>query len=188
MFCVKGAEYIILCALCVMLCDLCVKFFYYLYVNPNQPNVSPMILIDRNIKKEKPGSGRSGENLTPPANSSEYDNYYSRLVKLIPSEIIALYLALDGIASAMKQKEILLWVVFGIAIIGAWLYLARLANVKLFTQRLLTVLAFAIWVYVFGGPFTQLPWYDPGYGKLLLVVYTFFVPVFFKGESGDNEQ
>jgi hypothetical protein len=146
-----------------------------------------MILIDRNIKKETPGSRPSGQNLNPPDQSAAYDDYYSRLVKLIPSEIIALYLALDGIASAMKQKEILLWVVFGIAVIGAWFYLGRLANVSKVVQRLLTILAFALWVYVFGGPFAQLPWYDPGYGKLLLVVYTFFVPMLFKGETGNSE-
>jgi len=141
-----------------------------------------MVLIDRNITRHKHGSGSSGENVSTPAGSTAYDTYYSRLVKLIPSEIIALYLALDGIASAMKQKEILLWVVFGVAVTGAWFYLGRLANVKLLSQRLLTVLAFVIWVYVFGGPFTHLSWYDPGYGKLLLVVYTFFVPVIFRGE------
>ncbi len=141
-----------------------------------------MILIDRNIRKEKPGSGPSGKHLKPPVKSAAYDNYYSRLVKLIPSEIIALYLALDGIASAMKQKETLLWVVFGIALTGAWIYLGRMANVHRFEQRILTVLAFAIWVYVFGGPFAMLPWYEPGYGKMLLVVYTFFVPMLFKGD------
>jgi len=147
-----------------------------------------MILIDRNIKKEKPDSGPSPNTAGLPGKLDAYDNYYSRLIKLIPSEIIALYLALDGIASAMQQKEILLWVVFGIAVIGAWLYLGRLANVSQLIQRLLTVLAFAIWVYVFGGPFAQLAWYDAGYGKLLLVVYTFFVPVFFKGETRDTTE
>ena len=147
-----------------------------------------MILIDRNIFKEKPYLAETGRNLKPPASLASYDNYYSRLVKLIPSEIIALYLALDGIASAMKQKEILLWVVFGIAVIGAWVYLGKMANVSQLTQRLLTIIAFAIWVYVFGGPFAQLSWYDPGYGKLLLVVYTFFVPMLFKGETRDSEQ
>jgi hypothetical protein len=142
-----------------------------------------MILIDRNIRKEKPGSGKPGQNLKPPAKAVAYDNYYSRLVKLIPSEIIAFYLALDGIASAMKQKQALLWVIFGISLIGAWLYLGKLANVMQFLQRLLTVIAFAIWVYVFGGPFALLSWYDPGYGKLLLVIYTFFVPMLFKGNT-----
>jgi hypothetical protein len=145
-----------------------------------------MILIDRKIIKGKPGSTVAGGNLEPPASSTTYDTYYSRLVKLIPSEIIALYLALDGIASAMKQKEILLWIVFGISIIGAWFYLGRMANVSQVLQRLLTIFAFTIWVYVFGGPFALLPWYDPGYGKLILVVYTFFVPMLFKGETGDT--
>jgi hypothetical protein len=145
-----------------------------------------MTLIDRNIKKETPGSKTSRQKLNPPAKSTTCDDYYSRLVKLIPSEIIALYLALDGIASVMKQKEILLWVVFGIAIIGAWFYLARLANVSQLTQRVLILIAFAIWVYVFGGPFALLPWYAPEYGKLLLVVYTFFVPLFFKGEISNT--
>jgi hypothetical protein len=147
-----------------------------------------MILIDRNIKKEEPGSGPSGQNLKPPSLSATYDNYYSRLVKLIPSEIIAFYLALDGIASAMEQKEILLWIIFGITIIGAWIYLARMANVRQLTQRLLTVIAFTIWVYVFGGPFALLSWYDAEYGKLLLVVYTFFVPMLFKGEVSDKKK
>ncbi len=144
-----------------------------------------MILIDRNINSATPGLKPSGQQVTPPSKLAEYDNYFSRLVKLIPTEIIAFYLALDGIASAMKQKDLLLWVVFGIAVTGAWFYLARLANVTKIIQRVLTIVAFAIWVYVFGGPFAQLPWYDAGYGKLLLVVFTFFVPVFFKGDS-DN--
>jgi hypothetical protein len=142
-----------------------------------------MNLIDRKIRKEKPGKGPA---FTPPAKATAYDTYYSRLVKLIPSEVIAFYLALDGIASAMKDKETMLWVVFSISLIGAWLYLGKLANVRQFTQKLLTVIAFAIWVYVFGGPFALLSWYDPAYGKLLLVVYTFFVPMLFKGDSSNT--
>jgi hypothetical protein len=142
-----------------------------------------MIFVDRNIIKQTPVPGTSGQNLKPPVKSAAYDNYYSRLVKLIPSEIIALYLALDGIVSTMPQKKVLLWVVFGISVEGAWIYLSRLANVSNLPQRILTVLGFAVWVYVFGGPFALLPWYDANYGKLLLVLYTFFVPLFFKGSQ-----
>jgi hypothetical protein len=142
-----------------------------------------MILIDRNIRKELPGTGPSGKNLNPPAKLAAYDNYYSRLVKLVPSEIIAFYLALDGIVSSMPQKEVLLWVVFGISVEGAWIYLSRLANVSDIPQRIITVLGFAIWVFVFGGPFAQLSWYDANYGKLLLVLYTFFVPLIYRGKE-----
>jgi len=145
-----------------------------------------MILIDRNIIKAKPGSEVPGQTLNPPSISSAYDNYYSRLVKLIPSEIIAFYLALDGIASAMKDKEVMLWIALGNAVIGAWIYLGWMANVKQLTQRFLTVFALVLWVYVFGGPFVQFSWYDPAYGKMILVVYTFFVPMLFKGEKNIN--
>ena len=147
-----------------------------------------MILIDRNIIKDKPGSAATGRNLKPPPSSTTYDNYYSRLVKLIPSEIIALYLALDGIASAMKDKDTMLWIAFGNAVIGGWIYLGQMANVTRLTQRFLTIFALVIWVYVFGGPFIQFSWYDPAYGKFLLVLYTFFIPMLFKGETRDNEQ
>lgn len=142
-----------------------------------------MILIDRNIRKETPGSGPSGQDLKSLPKSSAYDNYYARLVKLIPSEIIAFYLALDGIASAMKDKDTMLWIAFGNAVIGAWFYLGQLANVTRLTQRFLTVFALVLWVYVFGGPFVQFSWYDPAYGKFLLVIYTFFVPMLYKGET-----
>jgi hypothetical protein len=146
-----------------------------------------MILIDRNIKKEKTGSQNAGQDVAFPTGRDGWDTYYSRLLKLIPSEIIAFYMALDAIASAMEQKEILLWIVFGVSVIGAWIYLQKMSNVKQLVQRILTVIAFAIWVYVFGGPFAQLPWYEPGYCQLLLVVYTFFVPMFFKGRDESDE-
>ena len=146
-----------------------------------------MILIDRNIKKEIPVPGPSGQKLKSPAKSAAYDDYYSRLVKLIPSEIIALYLALDGIASAMKDKDTMLWIAFGNAVIGGWIYLGQMANVTRLTQRFLTIFALVIWVYVFGGPFVQFSWYDPSYGKFLLVLYTFFIPMLFKGETGNSE-
>jgi len=146
------------------------------------------MLVDRKIKAAAPDTRGTGKMKGRQVGSEAYDNYYSRLIKLIPSEVIAFYLALDAIVSVMPQKNILLWVVFGIALVGAWFYLGRLANVTGITQRLITLLAFAIWVFVFGGPFALLPWYNVNYGKILLVVFTFFVPVIFKGEMRDEGQ
>jgi len=112
-----------------------------------------------------------------------YDNYYSRLVKLIPAEVIAFYLALDALASALPEKQVLLWVVSGVAAAGAWFYLGRVAGVTSVVQRLLSVAALVIWIYVTGGPFAALPWYNATYGKLVLVAFTFFVPLMYKGQS-----
>ena len=111
-----------------------------------------------------------------------YDNYYSRLVKLIPAEVVAFYLALDALASALPEKQVVLWVVFGIALAGAWFYLGRMAGVHSVVQRLLSLAALVIWVYVTGGPFASLPWYNATYGKLVLVVFTFAVPLFYTGQ------
>ncbi len=142
------------------------------------------MLVDRQIR-----TGKSSREFGRPGDSGSYDSYFSRLIKLIPAEVIAFYLALDALASAMPARKILLWVALGIALIGCWLYLGRLANVIRLDQRLITLCALVIWVYVFGGPFASLDWYDVNYGKLVLVVFTFFVPVFFKGqETGDEGQ
>jgi hypothetical protein len=139
------------------------------------------MLIDRNITAGKSGNGQAVKTASKPDKGQPYDTYYSRLIKLIPSEIIAFYLAMDGIVSALPQKEILLWIIFGIALVGSWFYLGKVANVSSPLQKILTIVALAIWVFVFGGPFTQFSWYDASYGKMLLVLFTFFVPVFFKG-------
>jgi len=144
------------------------------------------MLIDRHIRTAKSATGEPSQKTGLPVGTEPYDNYYSRLIKLIPAEVIAFYLALDGIVSTMPQKETLLWVAFGLALIGGWFYLGRLANVTRIPQRLLTLFALVIWVYVFGGPFTTLSWYDVNYGKFVLVVFTFFVPVFFKGVTSDK--
>ncbi len=111
-----------------------------------------------------------------------YDNYYSRLVKLIPAEVIAFYLALDTLASTLPEKQVLLWVVSGIAVAGAWFYLGRVAGVTSVVQRLLSIAALVIWIYVTGGPFAALSWYSATYGKLVLVVFTFAVPLFYTGQ------
>jgi len=137
------------------------------------------MLVNRNILTRNDAQV-GNKKIRTPESAAAYDNYYSRLIKLIPAELIALYLALDGIVSAMPQKQILLWVVFGIALVGGWFYLARVANVTRVAQRIITLMAFVIWVFVLGGPFAMLPWYDVNYGKLLVTLYTFFVPLFYK--------
>jgi len=113
-------------------------------------------------------------------NAPGTDNYYNRLVKLIPAEAIAFYLALDGIASNMTNSDVLLWIIFLISIGATWFYIIKMTNVRKFFQQFWTVLAFCIWVFVIGGPFQQYEWYDENYGKLLVTIYTFFMPLVYK--------
>ncbi|MCP4351752.1 MAG: hypothetical protein GY795_40325 [Desulfobacterales bacterium] len=106
------------------------------------------------------------------------DKYTDRLLKYIPSEIIALYLSLDSIIrSSQKIGVVIYWGVFIAGIVMTYLYLYRVAKVHKQKQLLISVASFCVWVFALGGPFVHLSWYDPVYGGLLLPIFTFLIPI-----------
>ena len=106
------------------------------------------------------------------------DNYSIRLMKYIPSEVIALYLALEGVLKSSNQTyPSLHWAIFIFGIIVTSLYLWRIQRVSKKTQLLISTLAYCIWVFALGGPFNTLSWYQPIYGALLLPSFTFLIPI-----------
>jgi hypothetical protein len=113
--------------------------------------------------------------ITTPSNA---DKYSDRLLKYIPSEIIVLYLSLDTtIRSAGKTDALLYWFIFIAGAVFTYLYLYRVQKVKKQVQLILSVVAFCIWVFAIGGPFSYLSWYDPIYGGILLPIFTFAIPI-----------
>ncbi len=108
------------------------------------------------------------------------DDYLAKLIKYIPSEVVALYITLYSIASASKKEipfEFIVWFIFILGIIGTILYLRRVAKVIDWSQIFISTIAFVVWVFALGGPFSLLSWYHPVYGALLLPIYTFFIPI-----------
>lgn len=45
----------------------------------------------------------------------------------------------------------------------------------------ISAVAFVIWVYTLGGPFAASDLYEPYVGSLLVLAWTFFVPIVYKG-------
>lgn len=80
------------------------------------------------------------------------DGYLDRLVKYVPADVIAFYLAVQaGVANLPEaQKPIGAWAVFLVFLAGTWLWL-RKAGVRHRTQLVLSVAAFAVWVFATGG-------------------------------------
>lgn len=113
----------------------------------------------------------------------EEDEYTSRLLKFIPAEVVAVYLALDGVvkAAASQLPHKTLWVVFLVLLIATPLYLWRVAKVTKKAQLVVSTVSFAVWVFTLGGPFAGLSWYQPAYGAMLLPLYTFLIPVIYQG-------
>jgi hypothetical protein len=112
------------------------------------------------------------------------DDYKSRLLKLIPTEVVAVYLTLDGVvkaAASQLPKNETLWVIFFILLIATPFYLWRVTGVTKTPQQLISTISFAVWVFTLGGPFAGLGWYQPAYGALLLPLYTFLIPILYRG-------
>jgi hypothetical protein len=118
----------------------------------------------------------------PPA---QVNDYKDRLVKLIPSEIITAYVTLKGLingAGEQGNRQLLIWIVFGILVIMTPLYLFYITNVKKAGQIVFSSIAFVLWVMVIGGTFTTILGFSAEYlGSILLVIYTLFIPFVYKG-------
>ncbi len=109
------------------------------------------------------------------------DDYIERLIKYIPSEVIALYLTLDPLVrptlgSPGPDNQIIHWLIFIFCAFLTWFYLRRVLQVKKQVQLIISVGAFFVWVFAIGGPFVYFPWYKPLYGGILLPLYTAFIP------------
>jgi heme/copper-type cytochrome/quinol oxidase subunit 4 len=108
------------------------------------------------------------------------DDYFSQIIKYIPSEAVALYITLYGFVVAAKTQipfETILWIIFILGVVGTPSYLWRITKVKDKTQLAISTIAFVVWVFALGGPFANLSWYNTVYGSIVLVAYTFFVPI-----------
>lgn len=103
------------------------------------------------------------------------DNYISRVMKYIPSEVIALYLMLDAIIRSSETNLQLYWTIFIFCIIATPLYLWRVQKVNKKKQLLISTTAFIVWIFAIGGPFVYVSWYKPLFGGLLLSIYTFMI-------------
>ena len=98
-------------------------------------------------------------------------NYRDRLLKLIPSEIVAAYLVLWGIIPGEATLGTL--IVFIVPF-----YLWRLNNVQRTSQLIITTISFAVWVYsIGGGPFADWGLYEPWIASVILVLWTLVIPL-----------
>ncbi len=113
------------------------------------------------------------------------DEYLDRLLKLIPGETVAAYLFVVGvIQTALKAQPsalgLWLWIVFAVIGVGNFFYWKR-AKVTDPAQYVLLTLAYAVWVFTIGGPFATTGWYQPFMGSVILGMFTFLAPQFYKG-------
>ena len=110
------------------------------------------------------------------------DSYIEKLVKLIPAEVVAIYLTGLGLIPAQlpdSQKIILpVWVlVCFLLVILVRTHITKDQNTPP-DWRIVSFSAFAfiIWSYSMGGPWQVYNLYLPYLGSLLVLVWTFLAP------------
>jgi hypothetical protein len=110
------------------------------------------------------------------------DGYLAKLVKYIPGEIIAGYLAADGIVRSsisddQDRLESYLWIFLVVGLFLTPLYLWRVAKVSKVVQIALATVSFAAWVFGVGGAFSFTDWYEPFQGGLVVIGATLVIPI-----------
>ena len=122
-----------------------------------------------------------------PMAQQDFKYYLERLLKMIPGEVIGLYLIGQGLIPTDQGVVMAVW---------AALCLAGVVAVRAYgtadpeqhaspdwVHVGISCVAFAIWVYTLGGPFEVWGIAVPYIGSLLVLAWTFFVPIFYKGPS-----
>lgn len=119
------------------------------------------------------------------------DTYLTKMVKYIPTEIVAAYVALSGFIKTLPLNQQFMW--FCIAAVALLVFTPVYLAISTATPRksksivhpLTGVLAFAAWVFATGGPFERYAmspdgssgWYSRGVGSIVLILVCLSLPV-----------
>ena len=107
----------------------------------------------------------------------EENSFLKALLKLIPSEIIAVFIFLQGV---LPDRLIPHLVVSVLLVVITPLYLFTAMGVRGTGQLLVSTLSMIVWIYALGqGPvqFLKAPFYEPWYGSVVLAIWTLIPPM-----------
>ncbi|HKY36570.1 MAG TPA: hypothetical protein VJN18_11560 [Polyangiaceae bacterium] len=124
---------------------------------------------------------------TPSASSSDpLSSYLEKLTRMIPGEVVGLYLVGSGVIPTGNRDYLLGWTIFcalGVVVSRAFgtRDVARNRTVQ-WGHVAVSTLSFAIWVYSMGGPFSAYlgDAYKPFVGSLLVLGWTFVIPFLYE--------
>lgn len=110
------------------------------------------------------------------------DLYLSRLVKLVPSEVVVLYLTFRETAASW----IGVWstICLGLVLLTRTVGTHESGKPVQFGAVLVSMVSFVLWVYATDGYFlsVELPASPPGLISVAIGVWTFLIPLLYKGD------
>jgi len=109
---------------------------------------------------------------------SDRSSFLEVLLKLIPSEVIAVHVFIQGVMPRVFWPT---FVVFLLLVGITPLYLYWAMGVRSRPQLVVSTLSLVVWIYALNqGPFRFMrsPWWEPWYGSVLLALWTLVPPMF----------
>jgi len=122
-----------------------------------------------------------------PAAGEDLKYYLDRLLKMIPAEVISLYLVGIGLIPAGQSLALAVWAV--VCLVGTVLVRAygtadpTADKTTDWVHVAISSVSFVLWVYTLGGPFEAYGLHLDYIGSLLVLAWTFFVPLLYKGPA-----
>jgi hypothetical protein len=135
-----------------------------------------LVVTKRNVDALNTRAGGS------PGGEIHPDSYRERLIKYIPVEILALYVALYGSLYAVMSFQpyfslVARWILLA-GIAGTVLWLWKAQGVTDWVQLVISTSGFVVWVFALGVvPVAELSWYNQVAAALFLPVYVFGTPL-----------
>ena len=118
--------------------------------------------------------------------SEELKSYLDRLLKMIPGEGVGAYLVGSGFVPTDQPIVLVAWTMIcliGVILMKAFGTADARSNLPPdWIHVAVSGVAFLIWVYTLGGPFAVFGLYAPFVGSLLVIAWTYFLPIFYKGQ------
>lgn len=106
------------------------------------------------------------------------NDYRTRLLKLIPAEIVATYLSIDNIVPEGADRAWLLTGASLVLLIILPFYLRLILQVTNLGQIAATVGSYLVWVYSLGGPFNEWDYFNKTFAAVILILWTLMLPFF----------
>jgi hypothetical protein len=120
-----------------------------------------------------------------PDKQTPIQSYMERLVKLIPAEVVGLYLVGQGIIPPHENVALVVWsiVCLGLVVLVRAKTTGDRANnlSPQWSAVAVSTISFIIWVYTMPGPFQAFHVAVPYLGSLAVLVWTFIVPFLYQG-------
>jgi len=140
--------------------------------NPPDPMHGPFI-------REAASSDGPAITGPPAADAQPQDDWLQRLVKYIPAETIAAYIALDNLAKTLSKvsPHVAEWVVLAGMFVYTWVHMKRVRKVTRSAQIAISLVAFVGWAAGNGGPFESLSFWSPALGSMAVIAVTLIIPL-----------